>query len=120
MGSSAMDIAVEASFPAAATYLAARRGAWVGPKYLFGRPLDQIFTQAGIPLRVRPPAFRSLLRVRAGDMARYGLPRPEHGPLEAHPTVSDDILSRVAHGEVVPKPNIAPLTENTVVFADAS
>jgi dimethylaniline monooxygenase (N-oxide forming) len=53
-------------------------------------------------------------------MERYGLPRPDHGPLQAHPTVSDDILSRVAHGEVVPKPNIARLTERTVVFADGS
>jgi cation diffusion facilitator CzcD-associated flavoprotein CzcO len=34
--------------------------------------------------------------------------------------VSDDILSRLAHGEVVPKPNIARLTERTVVFADGS
>jgi hypothetical protein len=92
----------------------------VVPKYLFGRPLDQIFTQAGVPLRIRQPVFRSLLRLGVGDMTRYGLPRPEHGPLEAHPTVSDDILSRVAHGEVVPKPNIARLTEHTVVFADGS
>jgi dimethylaniline monooxygenase (N-oxide forming) len=120
MGNSAMDIAVEASFSAAATYLAARRGAWVIPKYLFGRPLDQIFTQAGIPMRVRAPVFRTLLRVGVGDMTRYGLPRPEHGPLQAHPTVSDDILSRIAHGEVVPKPNIARLAERTVVFADGS
>src|SRR5690348_14160578 len=120
MGNSAMDIAVEASFSAAATYLAARRGAWVIPKYLFGRPLDQIFTQSGVPLRVRHVVFKSLLRLGVGDMERYGLPKPEHGPLQAHPTVSDDILSRVAHGEVVPKPNIARLTENTVVFADGS
>jgi len=120
MGNSAMDIAVEASFSAAAVYLAARRGAWVIPKYLFGRPLDQISTQAGVPLRVRQAFFRALLKVGVGDMERYGLPKPEHGVLEAHPTISDDILSRIAHGEVVPKPNIARLTERTVVFADGS
>ncbi|HEX4690748.1 MAG TPA: hypothetical protein VH276_08640, partial [Solirubrobacteraceae bacterium] len=44
-----MDIAVEASFTAASVHLAARRGAWVIPKYVFGRPLDQISTRAGIP-----------------------------------------------------------------------
>jgi cation diffusion facilitator CzcD-associated flavoprotein CzcO len=53
-------------------------------------------------------------------MERYGLPRPDHRPLEAHPTISDDILSRIAHGEVTPRPNIARLTERTVVFADGS
>jgi dimethylaniline monooxygenase (N-oxide forming) len=120
MGNSAMDIAVESSFSAAATYLAARRGAWVVPKYLFGKPLDQISTQAGVPFRVRQAFFRGLLRVGVGDMERYGLPKPEHGVLQAHPTISDDILSRIAHGEVTPKPNIARLTERTVVFADGS
>ena len=120
MGNSAMDIAVEASFSAAATYLAARRGAWVIPKYLFGRPLDQISTQAGVPFKVRQRFVRGLLRVGVGDMERYGLPKPDHRPLEAHPTISDDILSRIAHGEVTPKPNIARLTGRTVVFTDGS
>jgi cation diffusion facilitator CzcD-associated flavoprotein CzcO len=120
MGNSAMDIAVEASFSAATVYLAARRGAWVIPKYLFGRPLDQISTQAGVPFKVRQAFFQALLRVGVGNMERYGLPRPEHGVLEAHPTISDDILSRIAHGEITPKPNIARLTERGVVFADGS
>ncbi|HEX5622622.1 MAG TPA: NAD(P)-binding domain-containing protein [Solirubrobacteraceae bacterium] len=120
MGNSAMDIAVEASFVAEHTYLAARRGAHVLPKYLFGKPIDQISTQAGVPLRVRQAFFRTLLRVGVGDMERYGLPKPEHGVLSAHPTISDDILSRIAHGAIAPKPNIARLTERTVVFADGS
>jgi dimethylaniline monooxygenase (N-oxide forming) len=120
MGNSAMDIAVESSFSAAATYLAARRGAWVIPKYVFGRPLDQIATRAGVPLRVRQRFTETVLRIAVGDMERYGLPKPDHRPLEAHPTISDDILSRVAHGEVTPKPNIARLTERTVVFSDGS
>ena len=38
MGNSAMDIAVESSYVARSTYLAARRGAWIIPKYMFGRP----------------------------------------------------------------------------------
>ena len=120
MGNSAMDIAVESSFSAAATYLAARRGAGVIPKYLLGKPLDQISTQAGVPFRVRQAFFRTLLRVGVGDMERYGLPKPDHGVLQAHPTISDDILSRIAHGEIAPKPNIARLTERTVVFTDGT
>ena len=69
---------------------------------------------------MRQAFFRTLLRVGVGDMQRYGLPKPEHGVLQAHPTISDDILSRIAHGEIAPKPNIARLTERTVVFADGS
>jgi dimethylaniline monooxygenase (N-oxide forming) len=120
MGNSAMDIAVESSYTAAATYLAARRGAWVIPKYVFGRPMDQISTQAGVPFRVRQAVARTALRLVVGDMERYGLPKPDHRPLEAHPTISNEILSRLAHREVIAKPNIARLTERTVVFVDDS
>jgi cation diffusion facilitator CzcD-associated flavoprotein CzcO len=120
MGNSAMDIAVESSFSAAATYLAARRGAWIIPKYLFGRPLDQIATRAGVPFRIKQLVTHAMIRFAVGDMERYGLPKPDHKLLGAHPTISDDVLSRVAHGEIVPRPNIDRLTERTVVFADGS
>jgi dimethylaniline monooxygenase (N-oxide forming) len=120
MGNSAMDIAVEASFVASAVFLAARRGAWVIPKYLLGRPMDSVPLSPRIPFAVRRRAQEAMLRVLVGDMERYGLPKPDHGFLEAHPTVSDDVLSRIAHGEVAPRPNIAELTERTVRFTDGS
>lgn len=120
MGNSAMDIAVEASFSAARTYLAARRGAYVIPKYLFGRPVDQLGGSPAIPFAVRRRALELMLRLAVGDMERYGLPKPDHRLGEAHPTVSSDILSRIAHGEIEPRPTIAALTERTVRFADGS
>ena len=104
MGNSAMDIAVEASYGAAATYLAARRGAHIVPKYLFGRPTDQIGGSASVPFAVRRRMLEGMLRLYSGDMERYGLPRPDHRLGEAHPTVSSDILSRVAHGRSSPDP----------------
>jgi dimethylaniline monooxygenase (N-oxide forming) len=120
MGNSAMDIAVEASFSAAATYLAARRGAWIIPKYVFGRPLDQYPETPQVPWPVRRRVAQTALRLAVGRPERYGLPTPDHRFGEAHPTVSDDILSRVSHGAIVPKPNIARLGARTVVFADGS
>jgi thioredoxin reductase len=120
MGNSAMDIAVEASFSAEKVFLAARRGAYVIPKWVFGRPLDQIGTAPKVPFKVRQLIAAGLLRASVGDMQRYGLPKPDHGILEAHPTVSDDVLSRIGHGEITPKPNIVRLTERSVVFADGS
>ncbi len=120
MGNSAMDIAVEASFFARDVFLAARRGAWVIPKYLFGRPLDTLSPSARVPFAVRRRVQQAMLRAMVGDMERYGLPKPDHPLLGAHPTVSDDVLSRIAHGEIVPKPNIAELTERTVRLADGS
>jgi cation diffusion facilitator CzcD-associated flavoprotein CzcO len=120
MGNSAMDIAVEASFVAANTYLAARRGAYVIPKYLLGKPVDQHSASPRIPFAVRRRIIASMLRVVQGDMERYGLPKPDHRFGEAHPTVSDDILSRLAHGTITAKPNIASLTRDSVRFADGT
>src|ERR687898_347505 len=88
MGNSAMDIAVEASFSAAATYLAARRGAWVIPKYLFGRPLDQYPVPTRVPFAIRRRVQQAVLTFAVGPMERYGLPRPDHPFGCAHPTVS--------------------------------
>src|SRR4051794_9172593 len=53
MGNSAMDIAVESSYVAENTYLAARRGAWIVPKYVFGRPTDQLKNDPRVPFKVR-------------------------------------------------------------------
>src|SRR5215210_6624829 len=120
MGNSAMDIAVEASFSAAQVHLAARRGAHVMPKYLFGRPIDQIGGSTSIPFAVRRRVLAGMLKVAIGDMERYGLPKPDHPLGGAHPTVSDDILSRMAHGTITAKPNIAALSRESVRFTDGS
>jgi len=120
MGNSAMDIAVESSEVANRTFLAARRGAWVIPKYLFGKPLDQLVTIPHIPVKLRLRAFEAMLKLTVGDMGRYGLPKPDHRLGQAHPTVSGRILDRIGHGAVTPKPNIAELMGDEVKFADGS
>jgi dimethylaniline monooxygenase (N-oxide forming) len=120
MGNSAMDIAVEASYQAERVLLAARRGAHVVPKYVFGKPVDTLATSARIPYAIRVALLRAMLRVIQGPVERYGLPRPDHRLGEAHPTVSSDILSRVAHGAVVARPSIAELLGDSVRFTDGT
>lgn len=120
MGNSAMDIAVESSEVAKATFLSARRGVHVIPKYMFGRPLDQFFTSARIPWSVRQRVGETLHRLAVGEMTRYGLPKPDHRIGDAHPTISGRILDRLAHGAVTPKPNIARLDGDRVHFTDGS
>jgi Flavin-binding monooxygenase-like len=123
IGNSAMDIAVESSFVADATWLSSRRGAHIIPKYLFGRPLDQIgvnrFTGA-LPWGFRKRIFSAFLRAGVGRMEDYGLPRPDHDLGDAHPTISADFLNRVAHGEIGYKPNIAELQGDRVRFQDGT
>jgi dimethylaniline monooxygenase (N-oxide forming) len=120
MGNSAMDIAVESSYVADATYLAARRGAWITPKYLFGRPADQLKNDPRVPFRLRRAIIEKIIISQVGRPEQYGLPRPDHRFGEAHPTVSGRILDRIGHGTVTPKPNIAHLHEHEVEFTDGT
>jgi thioredoxin reductase len=123
IGNSATDIAVESSRIADATFLAMRRGAYVLPKYLNGKPTDEaaspILTR--LPLSVQRFFISRMLGLTAGDMTSYGLPQPDHKLLEAHPTVSAELLSRLGHGDIAVKPNIDRFCGGrTVRFTDGS
>jgi dimethylaniline monooxygenase (N-oxide forming) len=120
MGNSAMDIAVEASYVAERTFLAARRGAWILPKYMFGRPTDQMPNDPRLPVKLRMKVFEALIRLHVGRPEQYGLPKPDHPFGAAHPTVSGRIVDRLQHGTITPKPNIARLDGDEVEFADGS
>ena len=120
MGNSAMDIAVESSYVAERTYLAARSGVWIVPKYLFGKPADQFRNDPRVPFKVRQRMVQQLIRNYQGPPERYGLPKPDHRFGEAHPTVSGRILDRIQHGTITPKPNIEALEGTRVRFVDSS
>ena len=124
IGNSATDIAVESSRIADETFLAMRRGAYVLPKYLFGMPTDQLTDSPltrGCRCRCSASCMARMLRLAAGKMTDYGLPKPDHKLLEAHPTVSADLLTRLGHGDITVKPNIDRFDGGrTVRFADGS
>jgi cation diffusion facilitator CzcD-associated flavoprotein CzcO len=123
IGNSATDIAVEASRIAEKTFLAMRRGAYVMPKYLNGKPTDEAASKllTMMPLAVQRFVLGRMLGLTAGDMTAYGLPEPGHKLLEAHPTVSAELLSRLGHGDIEVKPSIDRFSGGrTVRFVDGS
>ena len=123
IGNSATDIAVEASRIAEKTFLAMRRGAYIMPKYLNGKPTDEAASAllTRLPLPVQRFFAARMLGLTSGDMTAYGLPRPDHKLFEAHPTVSAELLSRLGHGDILVKPNIDRFAGGrTVRFVDGS
>lgn len=122
IGNSACDIAVESSRVADKTFLAMRRGAYILPKYLRGRPTDEASTplMSRLPLRVQRALMGQMLKLSQGDVTAFGLPRPDHKLLSAHPTVSSELLPRIGHGDITVKPNIARYDDDHVVFTDGS
>lgn len=123
IGNSAVDVAVESSRIADKTFLAMRRGAWVIPKFLAGKPIDEAAPPIAsyLPIRVQRFFFNRMLKTAVGEMTDYGLPEPDHRLLEAHPTVSSELLPRIGHGDIAVKPNIERFAGGrTVRFADGS
>jgi hypothetical protein len=123
IGNSATDIAVESSRIADRTFLAMRRGAYVLPKYLRGKPIDAAAPplMTRLPLAVQRFFFNRMLNVVTGDMTAYGLPKPDHKLLEAHPTVSSELLSRLGAGDIEVRPNIDRFTGGRGIrFVDGS
>jgi cation diffusion facilitator CzcD-associated flavoprotein CzcO len=110
-GNSACDVAVEASRVAAGVDISWRRGYWIVPKFLFGVPGDHIHHAVArwlgfVPSKIRFRGLEALLRLLNGANTRYGLPDPDHGLAETHPTLNSELLYFIRHGEIRPRPDV--------------
>ena len=122
IGNSACDIAVETSRVSRMTYLSMRRGAWIVPKYVGSKPADELAPSwaTRLPFPIQRFFLQLMINRVQGDPTEFGLPKPDHRIAEAHPTVSSDLLPRIGHGRIAPKPNIARLEGDSVRFVDGS
>lgn len=123
MGNSAMDIASDVATVAQRALLSVRHGSWVVPKRLLGKPADQVvrpWAAVHVPWRLRQPVAQLLLRMTVGRPEQYGLPAPTRGLFQDHPTISDTVLSRISHGDLLPRPGIAALDGDGVRFTDGT
>ncbi len=123
IGNSAVDIVSELSRKGVAekVFLSTRSGAWVMPKYMFGKPVGEIVkTTPYLPLKLQRFLARPIPYIASGRMEDFGLPHPNHNFLEAHPTVSSELLLRLGSGDAVAKPNVSELLGDSVGFEDGS
>jgi cation diffusion facilitator CzcD-associated flavoprotein CzcO len=123
IGNSAVDIVSELSRKGVAekVFISTRSGAWVMPKYLFGKPVGKLVkTNPRIPTKLQRILARPLPYIASGRMEDYGLPSPNHRFLEAHPTVSSELLLRLGSGDAIAKPNVSELQGGSVAFEDGS
>jgi hypothetical protein len=122
-GNTGCDIAVEAAQQAAMVWHSTRRGYWYAPKYVFGRPVDQIndlMLRWRLPLRLRQWLVQRTVRLTVGDVTRYGLPAPDHRPYESHPIVNSQLVYYLGHGRIVPLPDVARFDGGAVQLTDGS
>lgn len=118
-GNSACDIAVETSRVSALTGISMRRGYYIAPKFMMGKPTDVL--NAGIvflPDWLRLPLLKFSFWLNVGDLAAYGLERPTHGILQQHATVNSELLYFIRHGKIHPRRDIQRLEGRRVHFVD--
>lgn len=122
IGNTAVDVASELSRVAESVILSTRSSAWVIPKYApFGIPMDRLLRiQPALPLRSQLFLAGRFIRLLTGSPARFGLPAPDHGFFEAHPTLSSELFLRLGHGDILARPNVAELRGDRARFTDGS
>ena len=131
IGNSGCDIATDLKDSAAKIFLSSRSGGWVFPRWLKGRPVDQVefesrFTRHALPewlSRLWSPLTARRVRRRYfgldGGVHRWGLD-PQFGPYESHAAINDEFFPCIANGSLVIKPGLTELTHNAARFADGT
>lgn len=120
LGNSALDIASELAHRSIAehVWVSARRGVWVLSKYRGGKPADKMMMPPWMPKKLGLRLARRSIKKTLGNMEDYGLPKPDHEPLSAHPSVSVDFLAKSGSGDLTCVPEISHLDGDAVVCTD--
>jgi thioredoxin reductase len=120
-GNSACDVAVESSRVAASVDMSWRRGYWIAPKFMMGKPADVFSTKIHwLPRKIWQKLSAISLYIRNGKNTDYGLPNPD-GPLGSHhPTINEDLFFTIRHGKIKPRTDIQSLDGKKVHFKDGS
>jgi cation diffusion facilitator CzcD-associated flavoprotein CzcO len=122
-GNTGCDVAVESAQNAKQTFHSSRRAYYYNPKFALGRPSDQVsdlLLALKLPLPVRRFIFSTTYKAVVGDTTRFGLAKPDHKFFETHPIVNQQLTYYVGHGDLMPKPDVARFTEDTVYFNDGT
>jgi cation diffusion facilitator CzcD-associated flavoprotein CzcO len=121
-GNTGVDLASELSWHAGSVTLSTRSGAYILPRFLFGRPIDHWSSRAssGLPISVQRAIYRAMLFLARGRQESYGFPTPDSPILAQHPTVSQDLLRLVKDGQITVKPGLSRMTPDEAVFVDGS
>jgi cation diffusion facilitator CzcD-associated flavoprotein CzcO len=120
-GNSGCDCAVESSRVANRVDISVRSPQYIIPKFFLGKPTDTFAAGTQwLPRFLKDFLHKLVVRIQVGDYADYGLPRPNFPPTRSHPTVNSELLDKIRHGKVNPRPGVQRIEGQTVFFNDES
>ena len=107
--------------------MAVRTPVNVVPRDFLGMPTQLTSIRVRkLPIAVGDRLGRMVSRLAFGNLARYGLARPELGPLSSFklrrrvPLIDVGTIAAIKRGEVAVRPGVERFTETGAVFADGS
>jgi indole-3-pyruvate monooxygenase len=126
IGNSGGEIAIDLWEHGATTAISVRSPIHVVPRDLFGLPaqVNSLFLLGRLPPKIADRIANALLSRVLGDLSRYGLPRPELGPVSQVlekgriPLLDIGTVELVKQGLIKIFPAPRELTETGVVFTD--
>lgn len=122
-GNSGCDIVIDAVHNGEGVVHSMRRGYWFVPKFLLGFPTHgclEVVEWLPLPQMIKAWLLQLAYFLLVGPPERYGLPRPNYGIHQSHPTMTDEIPRQLEHGRIITKPSVERLTGSNVVFVDGS
>ena len=120
-GNSACDCAVECSRVAEKSFISMRRPHYIIPKFFLGKPSDTFNkSMRWIPEIIAKKLRRLSLKIQLGNYESYGLQNPTFAVTEDHPTLNSELLYKLRHGNVYPKPGITKTEGKLVSFIDGT
>ena len=121
-GNSAMDISSELSmrFLTKELHISMRRGVWVFPKYINGKPADKVMLPGWVPKGIQNWLMEVTAKKQIGNPKDYGLPEPTYKVWQAHGTISGEFLQRAGSGDIKGRPGIDRFEGHTVQFTDGT
>lgn len=122
-GNSGADIAADAAEVSRRVWMSLRRGYHFLPKRVLGIPADrfgEFFVRLGVPLWLRRPFFRLLLRMLVGNPQHHGFPAPDHRLLDYPPLLGTRLLEAVRRHRINIKPQVQRVADGQLQFADGT
>jgi len=125
LGNSGAEIAIDLHEHGAQVGVAVRSAVNVIPRELFGIPIVAIgIAEARLPARLADALNWLILRAVVGDLSRYGLRRPVHGPITQIqragrlPLIDVGTIELLKRGSLTVYGGVERCEEDTVVFSD--
>lgn len=119
-GSAAVDIASELAPGCKSVHFVTRRGTWVLPRYVLGKPLEAWDSRASQTWL--PPPLAEWLNTKLLNLVQGKHPKvlqPAHGMMQQNSTIRSEFIERVRTGTVkVHRANVENFTETAVVLTN--